>query len=231
MKLSGILLPWVSVVCVALLGVGTYGALFVAPADYQQGEAARIMYVHVPAAWMSLATYIFMAVASAMALIFRHPLSDLCAKACAPIGAGFTFLALLTGSLWGGPMWGTFWEWDPRLTSHLILLFIYFGYMAIWSTIEDPTRAARVAAVLALVGSVMVPIIHYSVDWWNSLHQGPSVFREGGPSIHPDMLWPLLVMALGYHAFLIAVLMLRMRTEIIRRRVRALQLRRVGGLA
>ena len=213
-----------------LLGVGLYFSLFVAPPDYQQGETVRIMYIHVPSAWLAMLGYMVMAGASFIALVFRHPLADVCAKSAAPIGAAFTFLALVTGSLWGRPMWGTWWVWgDARLTSMLILLFLYLGYMALWATIEEPVRAARAAAVLALVGSINVPIIHYSVVWWNTLHQPASVFRIDGPTIAGSMLMPLFIMAFGFTFFFATLLLVRMRAEILRRRVRALRLAKVSA--
>jgi len=207
-----------------LLAVGLYLALVVVPADYQQGDTVRIMFVHVPSAWMAMFCYTFLAVASAVALIWKHPLADLAAKASAPIGAGFTFLALVTGSLWGKPMWGAWWVWDARLTSVLILFFLYLGYMALWQSIEDDQKAAKAAAVLALVGAVNVPIIKFSVDWWNTLHQPASVLRMDGPAIHPSMLWPLLIMALAFKAYFVALLLARMRMELNLRRIRALRL-------
>lgn len=226
MALSDRLLPLSTVVTALLLATGLYLSLFASPADYQQGETVRIMYIHVPSAWLAMFGYMVMAGSSAVALIFRHPLADIAAKSAAPIGAAFTFLALVTGSLWGRPMWGTWWVWDARLTSMLILFFLYLGYMALWATIEEPVRAGRAAAVLALVGSINVPIIHYSVVWWNTLHQPASVFRIGGPAIATSMLMPLLVMALGFTLFFVTLLLLRMRAEILRRRVRVLRLAR-----
>lgn len=226
MALSDWLLPLCALVTAVLLATGLYLALFDSPADYQQGETVRIMYIHVPSAWLAMFGYMVMAGASAVALIFRHPLADIAAKSAAPVGAAFTFLALVTGSLWGRPMWGTWWVWDARLTSMLILFFLYLGYMALWATIEEPVRAGRAAAVLALVGSINVPIIHYSVVWWNTLHQPASVFRIDGPTIATSMLMPLLIMALGFTLFFVTLLLLRMRTEILRRRVRVLRLAR-----
>ncbi len=227
MALSGRLLPYLSAATALLLLAGLYLALFASPADYQQGETVRIMYVHVPSAWIAMFAYMVMAGASFMALVFRHPLADVCAKAAAPIGASFTFLALVTGSFWGRPMWGTWWAWgDARLTSMLILFFLYLGYMALWSTIEEPQRAGRIAAVLALVGSINIPIIHYSVVWWNTLHQPASVFRMDGPTIDGSMLRPLMVMALAFTLLFITLLLLRMRAEILRRRLRGLLLSR-----
>ncbi|KAB7742241.1 heme transporter HemC [Parvibaculum sedimenti] len=228
MALSDRLLPFCVVVTALLLAAGLYLSLFDSPADYQQGETVRIMYIHVPSAWLAMFGYMVMAGSSAVALVFRHPLADIAAKSAAPIGAAFTFLALVTGSLWGRPMWGTWWVWDARLTSMLILFFLYLGYMALWATIEEPVRAGRAAAVLALVGSINVPIIHYSVVWWNTLHQPASVFRIGGPAIATSMLMPLLIMALGFTLFFVTLLLLRMRTEILRRRVRVLRLARTG---
>ena len=218
------LTPWLMGATLATLLAGLYLALFVAPPDYQQGEAARIMYVHVPAAWMALFVYAAMAVASAVAFIWKHPLADVAAKASAPIGCVFTALALVTGSLWGQPMWGTWWVWDARLTSVLILFFLYLGYMVLWSAIEEPTRAARAARILALVGAVNLPVVKFSVDWWNTLHQGASVFRTDGPAMTSSMLWPLLVMALAYNLFYATFLLVRMRAEVSRRRLRTLSL-------
>lgn len=222
--IAKMLTPWLLGATLAVTFVGLYLALFVAPPDYQQGEAARIMYVHVPAAWMALFVYAAMAVASAVAFIWKHPLADVAAKASAPIGCVFTVLALVTGSLWGQPMWGTWWVWDARLTSVLILFFLYLGYIVLWSAIEEPTRAARAARILALVGAVNLPIVKFSVDWWNTLHQGASVFRTDGPTMTSSMLWPLLVMALAYNLFYVTFLLVRMRAEISRRRLRTLRL-------
>ncbi len=223
-RLAGRIQPWAGALTAVLLLVGLYLALVVAPADYQQGDTVRIMFVHVPSAWMALFCYSFMAVASAVALIWKHPLADLSAKATAPIGAGFTFLALVTGSLWGKPMWGTWWVWDARLTSVLILLFLYLGYMALWQAIEDSQKAAKAAAVLALVGAVNVPIIKFSVDWWNTLHQPASVLRMDGPAIHPSMLWPLLIMALAFKVYFVTLLLARIRMELNLRRIRSIRL-------
>tara|TARA_R110000824_G_scaffold118960_10_gene271789 strand:- start:42054 stop:42800 length:747 start_codon:yes stop_codon:yes gene_type:complete len=227
MALSGWLMWPLAILTIGLIGSGLWFSLLNSPPDYQQGETVRIMYVHVPSAWLGMMGYMVMAVASLVALVFRHPLADVCAKSAAPIGAAFCFLALVTGSLWGRPMWGTWWEWDARLTSMLILLFLYLGYMALWQTIEEPTRAGRAAAVLALVGSINVPIVHYSVVWWNTLHQPASVFRMDGPQIAPSMLLPLALMALGFTVFFVVMLFAGMRTEILRRRVRALRLAQV----
>jgi len=224
-RLSSRILPWSAGLAGALMLLGLLLALLVVPPDYQQGESVRIMYVHVPAAWMALFCYVFLAAASAVGLIWRHPLADLTAKATAPVGALFTFAALVTGSLWGKPMWGTWWVWDARLTSVLILFFLYLGYMALWQAIDDGAKAARAAAILALVGVVNVPIIKFSVEWWNTLHQPASVLRLDGPTIDASMLWPLLVMALGFKAYFVTVLLLRLRTELAERRLRAFRRR------
>ena len=220
-RFANALLPWSAGLTAVLIATGLYLALFVAPPDYQQGESVRIMYVHVPSAWMALFIYTAIAAASAVALIWRHPLADLVAKASAPVGAGFTFLALLTGSLWGKPMWGTWWVWDARLTSMLVLFFLYLGHMAIMNAFEDPVRGFRAAAVLALVGFINVPIIHFSVEWWSTLHQPSSVLRMDGPAIHPSMLWPLLAMALGFKFYYVTLLLLRVKSELLDARLRA----------
>ena len=227
LKLAAQVLPWSAAATVALTAIGLYGALLASPPDYQQGEAVRIMYVHVPAAWMALFIYTVLAAASGVALVWRHPLADLVAQAAAPIGAAFTFLALATGSLWGKPIWGAWWVWDARLTSVLVLFFLYLGHIALSRAFDDPTRGNRAAAILALVGIVNVPIIHFSVEWWNTLHQPASVFRIGGPTIAEAMLWPLLVMALGFTLFFVAVLLVRVEGEIAARKTRALRVAQV----
>jgi heme exporter protein C len=224
MRLSGAVLPWCAAATALMLGIGFYLALIVAPADYQQGETVRIMFIHVPAAWMALFVYANMALASAVGLIWRHPLADLAAREAAPIGAGFTLICLVTGSLWGQPMWGTWWVWDARLTSVLVLFFLYLGYIALVHAFDDPTRGARAGAILALVGVVNLPIIKFSVDWWNTLHQPASVARIGGPTIDPSMLWPLLVMAVGFTLFFVTLLLVRLRGAVIERKIRALRL-------
>lgn len=206
-----------------LLVAGLYFSLFNSPADYQQGDSVRIMYVHVPAAWMAMMCYTSMAVASAVGFIWKHPLADVAAKSTAPIGAAFTFLALVTGSLWGKPMWGTWWAWDARLTSVLILFFMYLGYIALWNAIDDKTRAARITAIACLVGFINIPIIKFSVDWWNSLHQPASVFRRGGPTIDGSMLTPLFLMGLAYTLIYGALLLVAMRSELVERRIARLQ--------
>jgi heme exporter protein C len=221
MELSGAVLPWIAGAAAILIAVGLYLG-FTAPPDYQQGDTVRIMFVHVPAATMAMAIYGLMALASLIGLVNRHPLADVAAREAAPLGALFTALALITGSLWGKPMWGTYWVWDARLTSFLILLFLYLGYIALWNAIEDETRAARAAAILALVGAVDVVIVKFSVDWWSTLHQGESIFREGGPTISAVFLWPLFAMMLGYGFLFAALWIVRIRTEILNRRARAL---------
>ncbi len=230
LSLSGRFLPFLWAAALVGLAIGLYLAFFVAPADYQQGETVRIMYIHVPSAWLSMFGYSLMAIASLGTLVWRHPLADVAAKSIAPVGAAFTFLALLTGSLWGKPMWGTYWVWDARLTSVLILFLMYLGLIALWRAVDDPGRAARAAAILTLVGAVNLPIIKFSVDWWNTLHQPASVFRLGGPTIDPSMLWPLLVMALAMTLLFLALSVMAMRNEILRRRIRTLQ-RMAAGLA
>jgi heme exporter protein C len=215
--LAGHLIPWFGTVSAILLGVGLYQALFVAPPDYQQGESVRIMYIHVPAAWMSMFIYVVMAGAGAAGLAWNTKLAEMFARACAPVGAWFTFLALVTGSIWGKPMWGTWWAWDARITSELILLFLYLGIMALQASIDDPKRAARATAILALVGVVNIPIIHFSVEWWNTLHQPASVTRMGKPTIYISMLIPLLLMAVAFTTYFFTVVLMRVRTEILER--------------
>jgi heme exporter protein C len=224
MRVSGAVLPWLGGAAALLLAVGLVMALVTAPPDYQQGETVRIMFIHVPSAWMALSVYMVVAGASASALIWRHPLAEVTAQAAAPLGAGFTLVCLVTGSLWGAPMWGTWWVWDARLTSVLILFFLYLGYMALAQAFDDPTRGGRAASILALVGAVNVPIIKFSVDWWNTLHQPASVARLGGPTIDPSILTPLLVMALAFTLLFAALLLVRIRTALNERKIRALRL-------
>ena len=223
-RLSSAVLPWVTALAVLCIGTGLYFGLFNSPIDYQQRDTVRIMYVHVPSAWMSMFVYSGMALASAISLVWKHPLADLAAKASAPLGAGFTLVALVSGALWGQPTWGTWWVWDARLTSVLILFFLYLGYIALWEAFDDPQRAAKAAAILCLVGAVNIPIIKFSVDWWSTLHQPASVLTLSGPSIHISMLIPLLLMALGFTFYFIAVLILRIQREIVARKIRALRL-------
>jgi heme exporter protein C len=229
MRLSARALPWCGCSTVAVLAIGIYLALVVSPPDYQQGDAARIMYVHVPAAWMALSIYLFIAVGSGVALVWRHPLAEIAARASAPIGAAFTFVCLTTGSLWGRPMWGAWWVWDARLTSVLVLFFLYLGYIALVNGFDDPTRGGRAGSILALVGVVNLPIIKFSVDWWNTLHQPASVLRFSKPTIALAMLMPLLVMAAGFMLLFATLLMLRMRTALNERK--ALALRLSGAIA
>jgi len=224
MRMSGAVLPFLGIATAIALGAGLYFALFVAPPDYQQGESVRIMFVHVPAAWMALFIYLVVAVASAVALVWRHPLAEIAAQAAAPLGAAFTFVCLVTGSLWGRPMWGTWWAWDARMTSVLVLFFLYLGYIALVNAFDDMGRGARAGSVLALVGVVNLPIIKFSVDWWNTLHQADSVFRMGGPTIDISMLVPLLIMAVGYLLLFKTLLLIRMRTALNERKARALRL-------
>src|SRR5215467_10322481 len=219
-RIANAVLPWFAVATAILLALGLYFALFASPADYQQGETVRIMYIHVPAAWMALFVYSCIAAASGAALIWRHPLADIAARAASPIGAGFTFIALASGSLWGKPMWGTWWVWDARLTSMLILFFLYLGHMALLGAFDDASRGNRAAAILALVGFVNVPIIKFSVDWWSTLHQGESIFRMGGPTIDPAILIPLMISAIGFTLFFVSVLLLRVRSEFLAARLR-----------
>jgi heme exporter protein C len=229
LRLADIIQPWAAGLTIVFVVSGLYFALFHSPADYQQGETVRIMYIHVPAAWMALFCYTALAVASGVALIWKHPLAGLAARATAPIGAGFTFLALVTGSLWGKPMWGTWWVWDARLTSVLILFFLYLGYMALQDAFDDAERGAKASAILAIVGFINVPIIKFSVDWWNTLHQPASVVKMSGPAIHSSMLTPLLLMALAFKAYYIWLMLIRIRGEISSMKVRALRLRQVHG--
>ena len=222
-RIAGLTIPWFSWPALILILVGLYGGLVLAPMDYQQGEGFRIFYVHVPSAIMSMFIYSTMAIAAGIGLIWRMKLAHAVAAASAPIGAWFTFCALATGSLWGKPMWGTWWVWDARLTSELILLFLYLGFIALRSSIEDPQRADRAAAVLALVGVINLPVIHYSVVWWNSLHQGSTMFNPGAMSI--QMKWPALAMLFGFMLYYGAVLFVRLRAEVIRRERNAAWLR------
>ncbi|WEX09861.1 heme ABC transporter permease [Chelativorans sp. AA-79] len=222
LALSGTVLPWLWGAAMLVLAAGLAMA-FAAPEDYQQGIAVRIMYIHVPFAWLSMFCYSLMAGSALGTLVWRHPLADVSLKAAAPIGAVFTALALATGSIWGKPMWGTWWVWDARLTSVFVLFLMYLGIIALTRALDDPGRSARAAAILTLVGFVNIPIIKFSVDWWNTLHQPASVFRLDGPTIHPSLLWPLLVCALGFTLLFLALHLMAMRTEIWRRRVIAMR--------
>ena len=227
--LANNVLPYVWALTALAFAVGLYLSLVTSPADYQQGETVRIMYVHVPAAWLALFVYTVMAVASAVAIIFRHPLADTAAKAAAPIGAMFCLLSLVTGSIWGRPMWGTWWEWDARLTSMFVLFLLYLGYIAVWQAIEEPTRAAPIARIVALAGFVNVPIVKFSVDWWKSLHQSASVFRIDGPTIDASMLWPLLIMGFAYMMLFLALHLMQIRSEIAARKLRQMRLAAAEG--
>ncbi len=225
MRIANTLMPWAALAAVLCIAAGLYQGLVVSPADYQQGETVRIMYVHVPAAWMALFVYTLVAAASASFLIWKHPLANVAAQAAAPLGTGFTAVALITGALWGQPIWGTWWVWDARLTSVLVLFFLYLGYMALVNAFDDPERGARAGAVLALMGVVNVPIIKFSVDWWNTLHQPASLTRLDAPAIHPAMLLPLLLMAAGFLLYFLSVLIIRMQTSLLRHRIRSLRQR------
>jgi heme exporter protein C len=216
-SIAGTLIPWLAAGSALLFLAGLYYGLVKAPPDYQQGDSYRIMFIHVPAAWMSMFVYMVMAGAGAIGLIWRIKLAEVVAISSAPIGAWFTFLALVTGSIWGKPMWGTWWVWDARLTSELILLFLYLGVIALYNAIDDKRTAARAVAILALVGVVNIPIIHYSVEWWNTLHQGPTITKLDKPSIHLSMLIPLLLMAFAFKLYYIFVVLMRARCEVLER--------------
>ena len=227
-RISAAILPWSAGATVLLLAVGLYYALIASPADYQQGETVRIMYVHVPSAWMAMFVYANMAVASFVGLVWRHPLAELFCKAVAPIGAGFTAICLISGSLWGEPMWGTWWVWDARLTSVLILFFLYLGYIALVNAFDDPGRGLKAGAILVLIGSVNLPVIKFSVDWWNTLHQPASVSRLDAPALDPSILTPLVIMWAAFTAYFVTLALLRTRAEILNRRVQVMQLARAG---
>lgn len=227
MALSAWLLPAIAALATLLIAVGLYMA-FNAPPDYQQGQTVKIMFIHVPSAWLGMMGYGLIAISSVGLLVFRHPLADVSAKAAAPIGAAFTLLALVTGSLWGKPMWGAYWVWDARLTSVLLLFFLYLGLIALRSSIDEEALAGKLAAVLGIVGVLILPVIKFSVDWWNTLHQPASVLKMGGPAIHPTILWPLLIMAAGFTCLFFALHMKAMRNEILRRRVRSLRMAEVA---
>jgi heme exporter protein C len=216
-RMSEAMVPWFGWIALVLIAVGTVGGLWIAPPDYQQLDAFRIIYFHVPSAWLSQFGYVLMATAAAVGLAWRIKLAHAIAAAAAPIGASFTAVALATGSIWGKPMWGTWWVWDARLTSTLVLLFLYFGYMALRAAIDDETRADRASGLLAIIGVINIPIIKYSVEWWNTLHQPATISKLGKPAIEPAMLVPLLVMWLGFTFFFLAVLLIRARAELITR--------------
>ena len=214
--------PWLAVLTAIVLALGLWMA-FAAPEDYQQGITVRIMYIHVPFAWLAMMCYSIMSVSAVGTLVWRHPLADVSLKAAAPIGATFTALCLVTGSIWGKPMWGTWWVWDARLTSVFVLFLMYLGLIALTRALDDPGRSARAAAIVTLVGFVNIPIIKFSVDWWNTLHQPASVMRLDGPTVHSSMLWPLLTCALGFSLLFFTLHLMAMRTEIWRRRVVAMR--------
>ena len=224
MALSQRVLPWLAALSAAVLAIGLYMTFFRAPPDYQQGHTVKIMFVHVPSAWLGMMGYLLIALSSFGLLVFRHPLADVSAKAAAPIGAAFTFLALVTGSLWGKPMWGTYWVWDARLTSVLILFFLYLGLMALRASGDDEAQSANLTAILGLVGVDIRPVIKVSGECWNTLHQPASVVKMAGPAIHPTILWPLLTMATGFTLLFFTLHMVGMRNEIQRRRLRSLQM-------
>jgi heme exporter protein C len=221
LALTDRLLPWLAAATLLAFAFGA-GQIYVAPDDYQQGATVKIMFLHVPAAWLGIFAWVLMSVAALGTLVWRHPLADVAAKAAAPVGAAFTLMCLVTGALWGRPMWGTYWVWDARLTSVLVLFVMYLGVIALWRTIEEPTRAARVVAVLTLVGAINIPIIKFSVDWWNTLHQPASVLRLGGSTIHPTILAPLIVMLIAFTLLFLTLHLAAMRNEVMRRRLRTM---------
>jgi heme exporter protein C len=223
-------LPWLAAATLLAFGFGV-AQVYLAPDDYQQGATVKIMFIHVPSMWLGMATWGVMSIAALGTLVWRHPLADVAAKAAAPIGAAFTLLGLISGSLWGRPMWGTYWVWDARLTSVLVLFLMYLGVIALWRTIDDPTRAARIVAVLTLVGAINIPIIKFSVDWWNTLHQPASVLRLGGSTIHPTILVPLLIMIAAFTLLFLTLHLAFMRNEIVRRRLRTMLLMHADAAA
>ncbi len=223
LRLTDTLLPWIGAGAIACMIPGLWTALATSPADYQQGETVRIMYVHVPAAWLALSGWAAMAIAGAVFLIWKHPLAGIAGRCIAPIGAAFTAVALATGSLWGQPMWGTWWVWDARLTSVLVLFFLYFGHIALIEAFDEPTTGERAASILALAGAINLPVIKFSVDWWNTLHQPASILRTGGPAIHPDMLLPLFLMAGGFTFVFAFIVLVRMQAVLTVRKAQSLQ--------
>ena len=232
LRLANAALPWCGALAAGLVGAGAYVGLAASPPDYQQGETVRIMYVHVPSAWMALLAYAFVAAAGAAGLVWRHPLAHVAARAAAPVGACFAVVCLATGAIWGKPTWGAWWAWDARLTSMLVLLFLYLGVIALADAFDDPVRGEKASAILALAGAVNLPVIKFSVDWWNTLHQPASVSKLGAPSLHASMLLPLLLMAAGFAALFAWLVLVRMRGELAARRLRALRsaaARRDGG--
>ncbi|MGI9366174.1 MAG: heme ABC transporter permease [Rhizobiaceae bacterium] len=222
LALVRVIMPYLVVITCVLLSIGLWMG-FSVPDDYQQGRTVRIMFVHVPSVWMAMGAYMVMVSGALGVLVWRHPLADVAARSAAPIGAAFTFLGLATGSIWGRPMWGTWWVWDARLTSFLVLLIIYLGLIALWNAVEEPAKSARMAAVVVLVGALNIPIIRFSVEWFTTLHQGPSVVRAGGPSLAPEFLYPLLIMGLAFLFLFLTLHLLAMRNEIMRRQIRTAQ--------
>ena len=222
LRLSGTVLPWLAIPALLITAIGLMWGLFYSPADWQQGDAVRIMYIHVPAAWLGSAGYFALALCSVVSLVWRHPLADLAAVEIGPVGAGFTALCLITGSLWGRPMWGAWWVWDARLTSVLVLFFLYLGHIALVRAFDNPERGYRAGAILALVGAVDLPIIKFSVDWWNTLHQPDTITLTGAPTMYIAMLWPLLFTTLGYTLGFAAITMTRLRAAVMERRISAL---------
>ena len=231
LRISGAALPALSALAFAVTAAGLAWGLFFVPPDWQQGDAMRIMYVHVPAAWLASGGYFALAVCSVLSLVWRHPLADLAAAEIGPVGAGFTALCLATGSLWGKPMWGAWWVWDARLTSVLILFFLFCGHVALVRAFDDPQRGHRAGAILALVGVVNLPVIKFSVDWWNTLHQPASISLTGSPTMALDMLWPLLVCAIGYTLAFAAIVTARTRAAVMERRIRGLLMARAEAAA
>jgi heme exporter protein C len=223
LRLSGRVLPWLTAAALVVLAIGLPWALIFSPADWQQGETVRLLYIHVPMAWLAMGGYLGLAIASAVALIWRHPLADLACRELSPVGAAVTALCLATGSLWGKPMWGTWWVWDARLTSVLVLFFLWLGHAALVRAFDDTERGARMGAILALIGAVNLPIVKFSVDWWNTLHQPASVTRINAPAMHVDILYPLLTCALGFTLAFAALVLARTRAAVMERRIRALQ--------
>ncbi|RIK96341.1 MAG: heme transporter HemC [Proteobacteria bacterium] len=223
LKLVERVLPWLALATAVTLAIGLQQSL-AAPDDYQQGATVKIMFIHVPNAWLAMFVWGVMSLSALGTLVWRHPLADVSAQAAAPLGAAFTFLALVTGSLWGRPMWGTYWEWDARMTSVLVLFVMYLGLIALWRAVEDPARAARAAAILTLVGAINLPIIKFSVDWWNTLHQPASVLRAGGPALDNAFLIPLLTMGVAFSLLFVTLHLAAMRNEILRRRIRSLRM-------
>ena len=227
LKLTEKLLPWLVGLTILFFLVGVYFGLLYSPADYQQGETVRIMYVHVPAAWLALSCYAFMAAMGALSLTYKHPLAGIAARSAAPIGAGFTVIVIITGSLWGKTIWGTWWVWDARLSSVLVLFFLYLGHIALSHAFENPLRGIRASAILALVGLVNIPIIKFSVDWWNTLHQPASLTRFDAPAIDPSMLIPLIIMALAFFLYFLTILLVRIKSELTSQKIRAINIKMI----